>query len=201
MKSWHLGCLFVLLIGLSGCSEPVYPPSCYHATLSLESPDQLPDMRIETDRSSLTIINTAAYTTTVDLIDLYFTNPRSVALVGQFPGTFRRATPDRLVLNTWDFREVDNQPQYPNCDQPFPATSPAVILVTQPTQRRLVTVHITHHPTDPAEIARYREYEHEGNVRQRMIYVGMAIFCLLWLLGGVGLVWLMIKVFKLIARR
>lgn len=201
MKRWHMGCLLLLLLGLIGCSEPYYPPRCYDATLSLESPDELPGMRIETDGNTLTLINTAAYTTTVDMIGLYFTDPRSVTLVGEFSGTIRRAAPDRLVLNTGDFTEVENQPQYPNCDQPFPATSPAVIRVTQPTQRSLVTVRVTHNPTDPAEIERYREYEREGASRQRMFYVAIAIYCLIWLLGGVGLLWLIIKVLKLVARR
>ena len=164
MKRWHLGFLFILLLGLIGC-EAVYPPRCYDATLSVENSQTLAGLRVETDGSTVTLINTSTPTATVMLSDLYFTRPTSYKLAGQFPGTLRRAIPDRLVIKIWDIKEFRDQPQYPNCDQTFPATSPAVILVTHDHQRQLVTAQVTFHPTDPVVIAQYREYEHEGNSR------------------------------------
>jgi hypothetical protein len=195
MKRWRLGCLLVLLLGLIGC-ESVDPPRCYDATFSLENPQGLQDLRAETDGSTVTLINTATPTATLMFSDLYFTDPGSRGLAGQFPGTLRRATPDRLVIKIWDIKEFRDQPQYPNCDQSFPATSPAVVLVSHAQQRQLVTLRVTYHPTDPAIIAQYREYERESNSQQRMFDGFIVFICLLGFMLFIGVITLLVWVAK-----
>lgn len=153
-------------------------------------------MRVETDGYSLTIINTAASKATVLLSDLYFTGSGSHSLAGQFPGTARRAIPDRLVINISAIKEFRDQPQYPNCNQTFPATSSAVVLVSQNQQRRLITLQVAYRPTDPEIMVQYEEYERESDSRQRMIDVAFISIYLVGFLLFIGAVLLVVRLAK-----
>ena len=195
MRRWYMGCLFVVLLGLVGC-ESVDPPLCYYATLSADSPQTLPGLRIITAQGTVSVISTAAPTTTLMLSGLYFSNPRSYILAGQSPNRVGRTMPDRLDIDLWDIKAFNEKPVYPDCDQPWPLTSSAVLVATQGQRRQLVTLRVTFQPTDPELIAWHQQYDREIASNQRWFNALLVAFYLGGFLLFIGGVLLLIKMAK-----
>jgi hypothetical protein len=190
MKRWHLGCLLVLVLGLTGC-EAVPIPDCYLPALSLADPAELPGFASALDGSALSLTNTSAPTTTFVLRSGFYLLPPTIVLDNARNSILRIEPANIQVVRATPV------PVYPNCDQK-PGDLSVPLPVIQHGERRELNIRITY-AYNTSGVEAYEGFVEAAEARGQRMTILLGIGIVILTIVGIGAVYLIVTLISALA--